>query len=259
MSHGTEFLGLERRGNLAVVTLNRPPVNALNLQLLMELGEVAQELTEWDDLRAVVLTGTGKFFVAGADISQMKDYTPQQALALSKIGQAVFEAIEGLPMPVIAAVNGFALGGGCELAMACDLILASSSAVFGQPEVKLGVIPGFGGTQRLVRRVGVQRARELCYSGRNVKAEEAVRIGLALEAVEGDVLEAALALAESIAENGPCAVAYCKRAINESRSAPPAVGLALERDLFGLCFSTEDQPEGMSAFLEKRSADFKGQ
>ncbi len=259
MSHGTEFLRPESQGSVAVVTLNRPPVNALNLHLLLELGEVAQELSECDDLRAVVLTGTGKFFVAGADISQMKDYTPQQALSLSKIGQAVFDAIEALPMPVIAAVNGFALGGGCELAMACDLILASSRAVFGQPEVKLGVIPGFGGTQRLVRRVGVQRARELCYSGRNVKAEEAVRIGLALEAVEGEVLEAALALAQSIAGNSPCAVAYCKRAINESRSAAPAAGLALERDLFGLCFSTEDQAEGMGAFLEKRSAEFKGQ
>jgi enoyl-CoA hydratase len=259
MSHGTEFVRLERQGNVAVVTLNRPPVNALNLHLLMELGEVAQELAQWDDLRAVVLTGTGKFFVAGADISQMKDYTPQQALALSRIGQAVFDAIEALPMPVIAAVNGFALGGGCELAMASDLILASSRAVFGQPEVKLGVIPGFGGTQRLVRRVGIQRAKEICYSGRNITAEEAVRIGLALEAVEGDVLEAALAMAESITGNGPCAVAYCKRAINESRSAAPAAGLALERDLFGLCFSTEDQAEGMDAFLEKRSADFNGQ
>ncbi len=259
MSHGAEYLRVERRGKVAVVTLHRPPVNALNLRLLMELGDVVQELTQEEDLRAVVITGEGRFFVAGADISQMKDYTSREALAFSRTGQAVFEAIEGLPMPVIAAVNGIALGGGCELAMACDLVLASSRAVFGQPEVKLGVIPGFGGTQRLVRRVGIQRARELCYSGRNVSAEEAVRCGLALEAVEGDVLEAALAMAESIAANGPCAVANCKRAINESRSAAPAAGLALERDLFGLCFATEDQAEGMAAFLEKRSADFKGQ
>jgi enoyl-CoA hydratase len=172
----------------------------------------------------------------------------------------VFDAIESLPIPVIAAVNGFALGGGCELSLACDLVLAAPNAVFGQPEVKLGVIPGFGGTQRLVRRVGSMRARELVYTGRNVKAEEAVAIGLALRVVtEGSVKDAALAMAEQIAAMGPVAVRLAKRAILDGDGADLRVGLAGERTLFALCFATTDQKEGMAAFLEKRPPAFRGE
>lgn len=251
-----------REGHVAVVTIDRPAaLNALDVQTVTELGQAFAALPTRGAgaVRAVVLTGGGtKAFVAGADIKAMKDFTASEAAYFAGVGQSVFDAIEAFPAPVIAAVNGFALGGGCELAMACDLILASPTAVFGQPEVKLGVIPGFGGTQRLVRRVGSMRARELMYTGRNVKAEEAVRIGLALEIVtEGTVLDAALAMAATIAKQGPVAVQFCKRAVLDADPAQKA-GLAYERSLFGLCFATADQTEGMTAFLEKRAAAFTG-
>lgn len=248
--------------SIAKITIDRPAaLNALDLQTLVELGQAFATLPVAGEgaVRAVVLTGAGeKAFVAGADIKAMKELAPADAARFAGMGQSVFDAIEAFPAPVIAAVNGFALGGGCELAMACDIVLAAPKAVFGQPEVKLGVIPGFGGTQRLVRRVGSMRARELMYTGRNVKAEEAVRIGLALEVVtEGTVLDAALAMARSIAAQGPVAVRFCKRAVLDSDTALRA-GLALERNLFGLCFATQDQREGMGAFLEKRAPAFKG-
>lgn len=248
-------------GPVAVVIIDRPAaLNALDLETLVELGQAFAGLTITgpDAVRAVVLTGAGdKAFVAGADIKAMKDLDANTAARFAGMGQAVLDGIEAFPAPVIAAVNGFALGGGCELAMACDMVLASPKAVFGQPEVKLGVIPGFGGTQRLVRRVGSMRARELMFTGRNVKAEEAVRIGLALEVVEGDVLEAALKLGRSIAAQGPVAVRLCKRAVLDSDPGQRA-GLALERNLFGLCFATADQKEGMDAFVSKRPAQFTG-
>jgi len=174
-------------------------------------------------------------------------------------GQASFAPLESFPAPTIAAVNGFALGGGCELAMCCDIILASEKSVFGQPEVKLGVIPGFGGTQRLVRRVGRQRALELMMTGRNVRGAEAVDMGIALEVVDGDVVEAAKALAAKIAKNGPNAVRLVKRAVNETDRLDMTAGLAAEASLFGLCFSTNDQKEGMKAFMEKRHANFSGE
>lgn len=252
----TPVVRLERRGAVAVVFIDRPKaLNALNSQVLRELGQALDQL---GDARVLVLTGAGeKAFVAGADIAEMSTYTTVDALHFCGIGQSVLDRIEALPIPSIAAVNGFALGGGCELAMACDLILAAPNAVFGQPEVKLGVIPGFGGTQRLVRRIGTQRAREWIFTARNVKAEEAVSVGLALR-VETDVLAAAVALGEQIAANGPVAVRLAKRAIVDTDGLDLRSGLAAERNLFALCFATEDQKEGMAAFLGKRKPVFPG-
>ena len=249
----------EDRDGVGLLVLSRAKVlNALNSALLDELEALLTEL-RGASLRALVVTGDGsRAFAAGADISEMAEMTAAQAEAFSARGQRVFRAIEGLPFPTIAAVNGFALGGGCELAMSCDLILAGAGAVFGQPEVKLGVIPGFGGTQRLTRRVGAQRALELMLTGRNVKAPEAVAIGLALEVVEEDVVAAALALAGRIAANGPVAVRLTRRAVLETGGLDLDSGLAAERTLFALCFATEDQTEGMAAFLARRPAAFQG-
>jgi enoyl-CoA hydratase len=245
-----------------VVTIDRPKaLNALDAQTLTELKAAFESIPSSgpDAARAVILVGGGeKAFVAGADIAAMRGLDAVTAARFAGFGQSVLDGIEAFPAPVIAAVNGFALGGGCELAMACDLVLASKTAVFGQPEVKLGVIPGFGGTQRLVRRVGSMRARELVYTGRMVKADEAVQLGLALRVVEGSVFDAALELAQSIAAQGPVAVRLCKRAVLDA-DADLKPGLAAERNLFGLCFATADQKEGMGAFLEKRPAAFKGE
>lgn len=241
---------------IATVVLDRAPVNALNSAMLGELGVAFKELAE-ESPRAVIMIGAGRAFVAGADIKEMREFTAAQAIAFSARGQSVFAKIEALPCPVIAAVGGYALGGGCELAMACDIILAGPHARFGQPEVTLGVIPGFGGTQRLTRLVGRQVARELCYTGRIIKAEEAVQIGLALR-VEDDLVAGARKLAESIAANGPAAVAVAKRAINGGADLDLASANARESDLFGLCFATDDQTEGMAAFIEKRGANFTG-
>ena len=254
---------------IGIIRLNRPEaLNALNSTLVSELGQLL-EAQQSAGLRALILTGNGRAFAAGADISEMSDYTALKAAHFARIGQRALGMLEHFPAPTIAAVNGFALGGGCELAMCCDLILAAANtlddkgrprggAVFGQPEVKLGVIPGFGGTQRLVRRVGRQRGLELMMTGRNVLAEEAAQLGLALRVEDGDVLEAALTLAGKIARNGPAAVALVKRAVHETDRLDIDAGLAAEASLFALCFATEDQSEGMAAFLEKRRAAFTG-
>ena len=249
---------LDLHDTVALVTIDRPKVNALNLAVLQELDAVISEIAANEAIRAVVLTGAGRFFVAGADIAAMKEFTAIEAETFAGMGQEVLNRLAGLAAPVIAAVNGMALGGGCELAMACDIVLAGEKAVFGQPEVKLGVIPGFGGTQRLVRRVGVTKALDLCLTGRMVGADEAVAMGLAARKVEGDVVEAAMQAAREIAGMGPVAIRLCKRAIHENADADLATGLAAERTLFGLCFATADQTEGMAAFLEKRAADFTG-
>ncbi len=251
-----ELVRHERRGAVLLVTIDRPKaLNALNKQVLDELSEALDAV---GDARALVLTGGGeKAFVAGADITAMAEMDTMTAHHFAGYGQAVLDRLEALPIPTIAAVNGFALGGGCELAMACDMVFASRTAVFGQPEVKLGVIPGFGGTQRLVRRVGSQRARELCFTARNVKADEAVQIGLALRVCD-DVVADALAVAEQIAQNGPVAVRLCKRAIVDNDGQALGAALTSERQLFALCFSTADQKEGMAAFLGKRKAEFSG-
>lgn len=244
--------------HVGLVSLHRPKaLNALNTELIGELGALLETLST-ADLRALILTGEGRAFAAGADIREMSSFTALQAANFARKGHRLMGRLEAFPAPTIAAVNGYALGGGCELAMCCDLILAGPKAVFGQPEVKLGVIPGFGGTQRLVRRVGRQRALELMMTGRNVSASEAVTLGLALEHVDGDVVVAAQTLASQIAANGPAAVHLVKRAVHETDRLDIDAGLAAEASLFGLCFATDDQREGMAAFLEKRDADFTG-
>lgn len=254
-------ISLEFRGLAALITIDRPKaLNALNMATLDELDDALVEVASREGVRALIITGSGdKAFVAGADISEMREMTPVEAEDFALQGQAVLSAVESFPVPVIAAVNGFALGGGTELALACDLILCAPNAVFGQPEVRLGVIPGFGGTQRLPRLVGPQRAREIIFTGRQVTAREAVEIGLALRVVEGDdVVTAALELATLIARQGPVAVRLAKRSINENLDIALPVALAAERTLFAMCFATEDQDEGMAAFLEKRKAVFRG-
>ena len=253
-----ETITAEVTDNIGVITLCRPKMlNAINLQMVSEI-QSALESWEEQDLRAVILTGAGKAFAAGADISQMMNFSSSQAATFAAQGQAVFRLLEHFPAPTIAAVNGFALGGGCELAMCCDIILASEKAVFGQPEVKLGVIPGFGGTQRLIRRVGRQAALELMMTGRNVKSEEAVQLGIALRISEQNVLEEAIALAQKIARNGPVAVRLVKELVDKTDRLEMDAGLALEAQAFGQCFDTNDQKEGMSAFAEKRKATFTG-
>jgi len=253
------FVLRERRGGVAILTLNRPrALNALSRGLLDDLAEALDDLEGDDDLRAVVITGAGKAFVAGADISEMAQFDPIRAETFAARGQRLLNRLAAFPVPVIAAVNGFALGGGCELAMACDIVLAGEHARFGQPEVKLGVIPGFGGTQRLVRRVGLTRALDLCLTARMVGADEAVQMGLAARKIEGDVVEGALAVAREIEANGPVAVRLAKRALHEHADGDLDAGLAAERTLFALCFATMDQAEGMEAFLEKRRAQFAG-
>ncbi|MFK7931668.1 MAG: enoyl-CoA hydratase/isomerase family protein [Myxococcota bacterium] len=254
-----ELILRERHGAVEVLKLNRPKaLNALNPALLGALSQALEQIDTDDSVRAVVLTGEGRAFVAGADISAMRTFSAVEAERFAGRGQAIIDRISTIGVPVIAAVNGFALGGGCELAMACDIVLAGEKALFGQPEVKLGVIPGFGGTQRLVRRVGLAVAMDLCLTGRNIKADEAVQIGLASRKVEGDVLEGAIEVAQGIAGLGPVAVRLCKRVMHENADADLSTGIAAERSLFGLCFATEDQTEGMTAFIEKRAADFTG-
>lgn len=243
---------------VGIITLDRPEVlNAINLNMVSELSQ-ALDLWLEKDLRAVILTGAGRAFAAGADISQMVNFSELDAEKFARQGQSIFRKLEQFPAPTIAAVNGAALGGGCELAMCCDLILAGQKARFGQPEVLLGVIPGFGGTQRLVNRVGRQRALELMMTGRHVKSAEAETLGLVLEVVEGDLLERAKDLAKSIAKNSPKAVNFVKQVVEQSVHLDIDTGLSIEAGYFGLCFTTEDQKEGMSAFLEKRPAQFTG-
>ncbi|MBS1117839.1 MAG: Enoyl-CoA hydratase/isomerase [Deltaproteobacteria bacterium] len=260
---GFETLKIAVDGPIAMVTISRAPVNALSSQVIAELTQVAVEIEVSLDIRVVILTGAGdKAFVAGADIAEMQQLQPIQAQAFAEMGGALGTAIETSEKPWIAAVNGFAFGGGCELALACDFIHASEQAQFGQPEVKLGVIPGFGGTQRLPRRVGIAKAKELCMTGDTINAAEALRIGLA-DAVwpHAELLIKVRELANRIVANGPLAVAEVKRLIHQGQSTTLEHAIALEQRSFGLLFSTADQREGMAAFLSKprRPAAFKGQ
>ncbi len=250
----------EREGAIAVITVDRPKaLNAINLDVLDGLAAALDRIEDDPEVRVAVLLGAGdKAFVAGADIRAMAELRPVEAESFAGRGQRIFNRIAACRVPVIAGVQGFALGGGCELAMACDIVLAGPKARFGQPEVKLGVIPGFGGTQRLVRRVGMAAALDLCLSGRMVGAEEAVRMGLASRLVGEDVRAACMEAAAEIAKMGPVALRLCKRAIHENADSDLASAQAAERTLFGLCFSTADQREGMQAFLERREAAFKG-
>jgi enoyl-CoA hydratase len=250
----------ERRGAVALLTLDRADaLNALDRELLQDLEARLAEVAPDAGVRALVLTGAGRAFAAGADIAQMRGMTPAEAESFSRLGHRVFAALEALPVPTIAAVNGYALGGGCELACACDWIYASAKARFGQPEVNLGIIPGFGGTSRLARRVGLARAKEMVLTGAPLPAEEALRIGLVNRVfAPEELLGGALAAGEAIAAKGPLAVATAKRILQEGQDVDPRVAHALEQHAFGLVFSTEDRAEGMSAFLEKRDPVFKG-
>jgi enoyl-CoA hydratase len=255
-----EFLKVERRDALTVVTISREKaLNALNAQIMDELHTLVKEIELDDSVRVVALTGAGKAFVAGADITAMQDMGPREAQWFSQRGFNLGEAIERSAKPYIAAVNGFALGGGCELALSCDFIYASAKAKFGQPEVKLGVIPGFGGTQRLARRVGMAKAKELIFTGDMIGAEEAYRIGLVdMVCAPEELIDAVAETAGRIAANGPLAVAEAKRVIFEGVSMTQDQGNLLEQLGFAGLFSTSDQKEGMAAFVEKRAAQFKG-
>ena len=255
-----ELLSVGIADHIATVTINRPDaLNALNPQLLTELSIAIADLEGHDEVGIVVLTGAGKAFVAGADISEMQGMDSRDAAAFAEYGGNVGRAIEESSKAYIAAVNGFALGGGCELALACDFIYASAKAKLGQPEVKLGVIPGFGGTQRLARRVGVAKAKELIFTGDIIGAEEALRIGLVDKVTEPDALmETAFATAKKILANGPLAVAAAKQIIHEGLSMTLEQGNRLEQLAFANLFSTDDQSEGMAAFLEKREPAFRG-
>jgi enoyl-CoA hydratase len=252
---------LEIDGPIATITVNRPDkLNALDAQVLAGLRAAVDGLRGHETVRCAILTGAGeKAFVAGADIAAMQSMSPDEARAFARAGHDLGVALETLPVPVIAAVHGFALGGGCELALACDFIHASSKARFGQPEVKLGVIPGFGGTQRLARRVGIARARELVYSGAMIGADEAQRIGL-VNAVHPpeQLLANVRALASTIAQMGPYAIAQAKQVLLEGEERPLPEANTLEVEAFARCFTTTDQREGMQAFLEKRAARFTG-
>jgi enoyl-CoA hydratase len=253
-----EFLKVEQKNAVAVVTLNRPEaLNALNTSVLGELLECMDTLNSAPETRAVILTGSGKAFVAGADIQAMSEMMPDAAQIFSELGMRVMRRIETLDKPVIAAINGFAIGGGCELAMACDIRLAGRSAKMGQPEVGLGITPGFGGTQRLSRLVGTSMAMEMILTGGLIKAEEAYRIGLVNHVYEDEaLLENALVMAEKMAANAWVAVKYSKKAIRQGLDLPEEQGCAYESAVFGLTFSTEDQKGAMKAFIEKSKYAF---
>lgn len=248
------FVKYEQKDQVAVLTIDRPEaLNALNTQVLCDLDEAIAKVEQADDVRVVILTGAGRSFVAGADIGEMKGFSAIDGKKFGVHGGSIFLRLENLSKPVIAAVNGFALGGGCELAMACDIRLASEKAKFGQPETGLGITPGFGGTQRLARLVGLGMAKQLIYTAKNIKADEALRIGL-VNAVYplAELMPAAEKLAETIAKNAPIAVRACKKAINDGMQVDIDRAVTIEEGLFGSCFETADQKEGMGAFLEKR-------
>lgn len=256
-----EHLDLSGTDAVRVLTLNRPAkLNALNRAALAELKAVLDVLSADPSLRVLIVTGAGsKAFVAGADISEFEGFTTDSAAEYAREGQAVFDRLEQLPVPSIAAINGFALGGGCELALACTFRLMADTARMGLPETSLGLIPGFGGTQRLARAVGRQRALELILTGRQVTAAEAVALGLALEVVPADRLMAyAQEFAERLASRAPLAVRYAREAVAEGLDRPLTEGLAVEARLFGQAASTEDMREGVRAFLEKRQPSFTG-
>jgi enoyl-CoA hydratase len=252
-----EFITYEAEGAVGVLTINRPKaLNALNSQVLDELSE-ALDAVDLNEIRVLILTGAGeKSFVAGADIGEMSSLTKAEGEAFGKKGNDLFRRIETFPIPVIAAINGFALGGGCEISMSCDIRICSENAVFGQPEVGLGITPGFGGTQRLARIVGVGKAKEMIYGARNIKADEAYRIGLVNNVYPlEELMPAAKKLATTIARNAPIAVRNCKKAINDGLQTDMDQAIVIEEKLFGDCFESYDQKEGMAAFLEKRKVE----
>ena len=255
MGVAMSYIRLEQNGHVAVAAIDREKaLNALNSAVLDDLDALLDAVRADESIRVLILTGSGdKAFVAGADIGEMASLTKAEGEAFGKKGNDVFLKLERLPIPTIAAVNGYALGGGCELSMACDIRICADTAVFGQPETGLGITPGFGGTQRLARLIGAGMAKQIIYSAKNIKADEALRIGL-VNAVypQEELLPQAIRLAETIARNAPIAVRACKRAIDEGKEVPMDEAVRIEERLFSSCFETADQREGMGAFLEKR-------
>lgn len=254
-----DTLSFELVNRVGILTINKPEsLNALNSKVLTELSIAVDQLKDRDDVDVVIITGSGKAFVAGADITEMKEMNAHEGRAFGQFGMHVFRKIELLEKPVIAAINGFALGGGCELAMCCDIRIASEKAKFGQPEVGLGITPGFAGTQRLARLVGTGKAKELIFTADIITAEQALQIGLVNLVVTNDALmKSALTMAEKISSNAQLAVRYAKSAINRGSETDLETAMVIEQDLFGLCFATHDQKEGMTAFVEKRTPNFK--
>ena len=247
------FVTLEQKGPIGLITMNRPEaLNALNDQVIRDLDAVLDQVEAREDILVAVITGSGRSFVAGADIGQMSELTAAQAKEFGVLGNRVFLKLEQLTKPTIAAVNGFALGGGCELAMACDIRIASEKAKFGQPETGLGITPGFGGTQRLPRIVGTARAMELILTARNISAAEALEMGLVSHVYPPEeLLDKAMELAQAIAANAQVAVRQSKAAIRRGLQTDMATGVAYESEAFALCFATEDQKDAMKAFLNK--------
>lgn len=256
-----KFVTTERIGQVLRITIDRPEaLNALNSQVLSQLAGALETAAADRDARAVILTGAGdRAFIAGADIKEMSTKSALEGREFARVGHRITRMIEEMDKPVIAALNGVAPGGGCEIALSCDIRIASEKARLGQPEVNLGVMPGWGGTVRLARIVGEGLAREIIFTGRLVAADEALRIGLVNAVVAPEKLaEEALQMATTIAGRAPLGVAYSKRSMNRARSLDTEAAAEIEADLFGLCFATEDQKEGMAAFIEKRPATFKG-
>jgi enoyl-CoA hydratase len=249
---------LKKKDHISILSINRPDaLNAIHVAMLDELNHAIDDISSDAQIYVLIITGVGRAFVAGADIAQMKDMTPQEARKFAQIGLDVFRKIELMEKPVIAAINGFALGGGCELAMSCDIRIASEKAKFGQPEVNLGVIPGFAGTQRLSRLLGTAKAKELIFTGGTINADEAHHLGLVNQVIaHEELMQQTMLLAQNIASKAQYAVRYAKTAINRGFESDIETAMMLEKDLFGLCFATADQKEGMAAFIEKRPAEF---
>jgi len=259
MSYNTIIF--EIRENIATITFNRPEIlNALNEESLKEFSNALDEIHANQDIRVLILTGAGeKSFIAGADIKQFLTFTPLKAKSFSEMGLSLMNKLQELPIPVIAAVNGFALGGGCEVAIACDFIYASENAMFGLPEITLGIIPGFGGTQRLPRLVGENMAKELIFTGKMIPAAEAKNIGLANKVCSQEqLMDEAVKTAKTIASRGKVSVRAAKQAITNGMNVDLTTGCRMEIDAFALCFTSPDAKEGASAFLEKRAPEFKG-
>src|SRR6056297_1191026 len=252
---------VEKSDKICKVNFNRPKaLNALNTEVLEELDKVLDEIEKDDEIFVLIFTGEGKAFIAGADIGEMKNKDLIEGKKFAQLGHKVFRKIELLEKPVIAAVNGYALGGGCELAMSCDIRIAGEKAKFGQPEVGLGITPGFGGTQRLSRLVGPAKAKEIIFTTDIIDSKEAEKIGLVNKIVpQEDLINQAEEMAAKIAKQGQIAVRYSKNAINRGIETDIETGMDIERNLFSLCFTTEDQKEGMKAFTEKREAEFKNE
>ncbi len=254
-----ETVLFEKKGEVGILTLNRPnAMNAINSQLIHDVLACLDEVEADPELRALIITGCGRAFGAGADIAQMQSMSMMEGRAFAQYGCSMMNRVARLRIPVIAAVNGFALGGGCELALSCDVVLASEKAKFGQPEVCIGVTPGFSGTQRLSRRIGIAAAKELIFSGKMIDVREAERLGIVNHVyAPEELMDAAMEMAKSFAKNAPIAVALSKACINNGLETDLTDGISYENEAFGMCFSTEDQKNGMAAFLAKSEATFQ--